>query len=320
MNNCPVCEDKKRKIFKGKASLIYNSVFDLVECGCCGLIYFNPLPSLNQLNEFYSAQYFNFEKEREEGKGMVFAKRLKKIKDTGKFLDVGCATGFFLNGIKNNSKWEVYGTEFSEEAVKFAREKLMLNVFKGDLFDAGFPDGYFDYIHINNVLEHVLRPVSLLQECRRIIKQNGTIMLSVPNGFNDSLELIDFYNIKKIPALSGNGHIFFFPAKTLFFIFDKTGFFIKVKKTYSVKKGLRNIGLLLKKKDWEEGLLPKEMAGITKQKGIIINENTRKHSDFYYTYRYFWGDLKMIPGLHKYGLDFLFTLKPKPFLDKMCHS
>ena len=37
-------------------------------------------------------------------------------------------------------------------AVRFAREELKLNVFEGDLTETDFPDSYFDFVHINNVL------------------------------------------------------------------------------------------------------------------------------------------------------------------------
>ena len=137
------------------------SDFDLVECSSCGVICFDPLPTPEQLSTFYSASYYNFEKDREEGKGMAFAHRLRRWKESGEFLDVGCATGFFINGIKKHSNWNVHGTDFSKSAVKFADENLGLDVRCGDLSDAGYHDASLDYVHVNNVLEDVLYPVLL---------------------------------------------------------------------------------------------------------------------------------------------------------------
>lgn len=309
---CPVCADNSEKTFKCKATLIYNSIFDLIECPECQAIFFNPLPTIAQLNKFYAGSYYNFNKSHEEGKGMFFAKHyLKKIKPSGNFLDVGCATGFFINGIKKHSNWDVYGTDFSADAVKFAKDKLNLNVRSGDLINAGFLHDFFDYIHVNNVIEHVLDPLSLFKECRRIIKSDGILMLSVPNGFNDSLPLIDFYNSEKVPARSKDGHIFFFSDRTLAEILKETGFEIKKKKFYSIKRGLRNIGLLPKKKDWKTGYFPLKSEEIESCPGIINPDEKRKHSDFYYYCHFLLGNLKMLPGFHKSGLDFLLILKPK---------
>lgn len=311
MSECPICTSASQKRFLGKVNLIYGTEFDLVECPDCGVIRFHPLPTPAQLAVFYSAPYYDFDRSREEGKGMAFAKRPRGWKQAGKFLDVGCATGFFINGIQNHSQWEVYGTDFGESAVRFARSKLGLDVRQGDLADALFPDAYFDYVHVNNVLEHVLDPVSLLRECRRVVKPDGILFLSVPNGFNDSLDLIDFHKMENKPARSKNGHIFFFPARTLISLIERSGFEIEKKKTYSLKRGFRSIGYLPRKKDWKRDHFPKESPETQVGTEITIPDKPKKHSDIYYKYRFIQGNLQMVPGLYKFGLDFLFILRPR---------
>lgn len=311
MNSCLICGDSASKRFLSKVNLIVGTEYDLVECLHCGVIYFNPMPTVSELGAFYSGPYYDFDKSREEGKGMAFARRLIRWKQTGKFLDVGCATGFFINGIRKHSNWEVYGTDFGESAVRFAHEKLGLNVVQGDLADAAFPDAFFDYVHVNNVLEHVLNPVSLLKECRRIIKPDGIFFLSVPNGFNDSLDLIDFWKEENKPARTKNGHIFFFPARTLLMLFGQIGFEVETKKTYSLKRGFRSIGYLRRKSDWKKDYFPRESLEKGTNTEVTMPGQKNKHSDFYYKYRFIQGNLQMIPGLRKFGLDFLFILKPK---------
>jgi 2-polyprenyl-3-methyl-5-hydroxy-6-metoxy-1,4-benzoquinol methylase len=311
MKRCPVCGEDGNGWILSRVNLIYMSDFDLVECSSCGVICFDPLPTPEQLSVFYSASYYNFEKDREEGKGMAFARRLRRWKESGEFLDVGCATGFFINGIKKHSKWNVHGTDFGKSAAKFANEKLGLDVRHGDISDAGFDDASFDYVHVNNVLEHVLNPVSLLKECRRLVKPDGFFYLSVPNGFVDSRDLIDFYNIEKKPARSKNGHIFFFPSRTLMMLLEKVGFAIHKTKTYSLKRGLRSVGYLRRKKDWKKDYFPRESPEIQVSSEIEIPDEPQRHSNFYYKYRFLQGNLQMIPGLHEVGLDFLFIMKPK---------
>jgi 2-polyprenyl-3-methyl-5-hydroxy-6-metoxy-1,4-benzoquinol methylase len=312
VTNCHICGDKNEKKFHCKVNLIYGTVYDLVECMNCGVIYFSPMPTVEQLAAFYSSTYYDMDRHREEGKGMAFAKRLKRWKTTGKFLDVGCATGFFINGIKSHSDWEVFGIDFGESAVRFARNTLHLNVKQGNLTDGHFPEQFFDYVHVNNVLEHVLDPVSLLRECRRIIKPNGIFYLSVPNGYNDSLDLIQFCNSEQQPARSKNGHIFFFRDRTLLRLFDEIGFTVEKKKTYSLKRGMRSIGYLPQKSDWKQDLYPKTMPEQSVSSEVIMPEEKKRHSRFYYNFRFVQGELQKIPGLHKFGLDFLFILRPNP--------
>ncbi len=311
MPPCQICGDSASKRFHCKVNLIFGTEYDLFECLHCGLIFFDPMPTESELTTFYSASYYDFDKSREEGKGMAFARSLMRWKPRGKFLDVGCATGFFINGIRKHSDWDVYGTDFGASAVRFARDQLGLNVVQGDLVEAAFQEAFFDYIHVNNVLEHVPNPISLLRECRKIIKPDGIFFLSVPNGFNDSLDLINFWKEENKPARSKNGHIFFFPARTLLMLFDQIGFEVKTKKTYSIKRGLRSVGHLPRKSDWKKDYYPRESPEKTMDAEVTIPDQKKKHSDFYYKYRFVLGNLQMIPGLHRFGLDYLFILRPK---------
>ncbi len=311
MNICPVCSSNREKSFLSKVTLTYNTEYDLIKCEECEVIYFSPMPDNDVLNLFYSSGYFNFDRWREQGKGMAFAKSLKKWKQKGRLLDIGCATGFFINGVRNNSEWDVYGIEFGKDAVTYAREELGLDVMQGEITDSNYPAEYFDYIHLNNVLEHTTDPLGMLRECRRIIKPEGKFFLSVPNGYNDSLNLINFYKQESKPARSKDGHLFFFSKKTFELLFEITNFKIDLKKTYSVKRGLRNTGLLAQKKNWKELYSPKDKPETIKESNDKLEiPDSKKHSDFYYKYRFIQGNLQMIPGLHDFGLDFMFMLAP----------
>jgi 2-polyprenyl-3-methyl-5-hydroxy-6-metoxy-1,4-benzoquinol methylase len=308
LQSCPICESQDKKSFLSTVTLVFNTEYDLLQCTNCKAIYFHPLPTIEQLSTFYSASYYNFNRWHEEAKGAVYAKRLKRLKRTGRFLDVGCATGFFINGIRQNSEWEVYGVDFGSAAVTFAREELGLSVNEGDLQDAEYPGQFFDYVHINNVLEHVLDPVALMKECRRIIKPDGQLFLSVPNGQNDSRTPIDFYELANLPARSVNGHVFFFPRETLLMMFDRIGFAVEKKKTGSLKRGLRNSRYLPRKKSWKEEYFPERSPRVATTSKIVISP--KKYPEIYYRYRYVQSYFHDIPGLLHFGLDYIFLLRP----------
>jgi 2-polyprenyl-3-methyl-5-hydroxy-6-metoxy-1,4-benzoquinol methylase len=308
MSICPICSGNENKAFLCKVNLIFDSEYDLIECKECKCIYFSPMPSDHDLEIFYSGAYFNFSRWHDEAKGSIYAKKLSKIKDKGNFLDVGCALGFFINGIKRNSNWNVFGVEYGKSAVEYASKNLGLNVKQGELYDINFPNKYFDYIHINNVLEHVRDPGRLLGECKRIIKDDGYLFLSVPNGYNDSRPLIEFYKLKKVPTKSISGHIYFFPKETLLKLFKDFDFEIISKKTGSIKRGMRNIGLLNKKKNWEQSYYPDAVPKDINEDKVVVSE-TKKYSDFYYKYRYIQSKYHDLPGLYNFGLDYIFLLK-----------
>jgi SAM-dependent methyltransferase len=234
---------------------------------------------------------------------------LRKIAPTGRFLDVGCATGFFLQGIRQNSDWEVHGVEFSPEAAAYARSELGLAVMAGDLQEAAYPDGFFDFVHVNNVLEHVLDPAGLLNECRRILRPGGRLFLAVPNGVNDSRPLIDYHRGTGAPAFSPSGHIFFFPARTLLRLFEQLDLEVVSTRTGSIKRGLRNARILPRKRGWQAAhAVPPGAKQAKEGQGITVSEEGKK-PDLYYRYRNFSAELGNLPGLHEFGLDFLFELR-----------
>lgn len=306
MSNCNICNNSDQKIFRSTVSLGFESKYDLVECTNCKAIYFDVMPTDEELSKFYSGSYFNFNRWHDEVKGYFYAKKLNKITSEGNFLDIGSALGYFIHGIRQNSNWNVYGVEFGEDAVKFAQTNLGLDVKQGEIQNAGFPDKFFDYIHINNVLEHVRDPNGFMTECKRIIKDDGYLFLSVPNGYNDSRNLIRFFEEENKPARSKSGHLYFFQKQTYLKLFEETGFKIQKAKTNGIKRGLRNIEVLPKKKNWKNDYYPQTPS---KKKEINIDEE-KKHPDIYYKFRYIQTRLYDIPGLHKFGLDFLFLLRP----------
>ncbi|MFD2517948.1 class I SAM-dependent methyltransferase [Salinimicrobium flavum] len=102
-------------------------------------------------------------------------------------LDVGCATGSagkFL--LQNKIAQKVYGIEYSEDMSKEAAETYE-RVFNGDLNDEGFRLSIVkeipecDYIIFGDVLEHLVEPETVLKELKDILKENGKIIISLPN-------------------------------------------------------------------------------------------------------------------------------------------
>lgn len=54
-----------------------------------------------------------------------------------------------------------------------------------DITDIGFPDGHFDYLICNHVLEHVADDARGMREAARVLKPGGTAIFSVPLSGQD---------------------------------------------------------------------------------------------------------------------------------------
>ena len=87
-------------------------------------------------------------------------------------------------------------------------------------------------------------------------------------------------------------------------LLDRLGFTVLSKKTGSIKRGLRNAGILTRKKNWKEDHRPRLDSQDSTGQEVVIPQEKRK-PDHYYRYRNFSADLGNLPGLHDFGLDFL---------------
>jgi len=102
-------------------------------------------------------------------------------KSGGRLLDIGCASGTFLLGMQAHRGWQVQGVEPSVQIAEYARAVHNLDVFPGTLEEANFPNSAFDCVTMWDVLEHVHDPLSTLREINRVLKDDGILVIRVPN-------------------------------------------------------------------------------------------------------------------------------------------
>ena len=172
--------------------------FKIIFCEDCGFIHVANPPERNALNKFYRDKFYTQDRKRNyitaqsearDWWNTVYKDRLTKLEGllgrTGRILDVGCGPGFFLKFAEEHG-WEVCGLEPSSSAVKFAQDKLKLNVMKLSLesyFEQNASEE-FDVIYSHGVLEHVLDPINFLNRSKDLLTENGLIFSSVANDFN----------------------------------------------------------------------------------------------------------------------------------------
>lgn len=145
----------------------------------------------------------------------------ENIKKGAVVLDIGCATGTFLHycdefGLKT------YGTDISQEWLDVASKVTKAKLKKHNL-DEGlkvYDDKSFDLITMFDVIEHMQSPLSLLEECFRVLKKNGKIVITTPNIDSAGRILIG----KKWHGYSDLTHKYLFTRESLAFTAEKAGF------------------------------------------------------------------------------------------------
>ncbi|MFQ5787497.1 MAG: class I SAM-dependent methyltransferase [Thermodesulfobacteriota bacterium] len=98
-------------------------------------------------------------------------------------LDAGCGTGYGSKILANNAN-KVYAIDYSYDAVNFAKQNyshLKVSHIVMDVNSMGFDNNAFDLIVSFQVIEHMKSLDIYLEELIRILKDDGTIIISTPN-------------------------------------------------------------------------------------------------------------------------------------------
>jgi SAM-dependent methyltransferase len=196
---CPMCAADRPEALITSTDLLHPGTeqFHLVNCGACGHLYQNPRPSVAEIGRYYPDDYMPFlpaiedeprwlkRLERRYGQSMRCAAVHRAVGVPGRILDIGAATGIFLDGMRRLG-WDTVGIEPTASAAHYARERLGLQVQTARLEETNFADASFDAITMWDVLEHVHEPRTVLAEVARLLRPGGLFVLSLPNP--DSLE------------------------------------------------------------------------------------------------------------------------------------
>jgi SAM-dependent methyltransferase len=303
-DKCPVCGFGAGFKYFCKASFLGKEQRHIIECYMCSSSVLWPIPTAAEFSEYYGREYFNFDRDSETGKGYYYAGLLDKIKPEGRFLEIGSALGWFLYGLKQKSRWKVYGLETGKAAAEFSRNVLGIDVKRSQLPGAGYPEGHFDFIRFNNVLEHVPNPQETFAEAARILAPGGTLYVAVPNGSIDRLDYREYERLFNRPAGSRDGHITFFSAKSLKMLAEKNS--LKISGAYftGIKRALRAMGLWPRKKGWHAVHEPRQRAGMQAPK-LPEKMGPFEVPDRYYKYSLYRDLYSRLPGLSRFGSDFI---------------
>ncbi|MBI4520898.1 MAG: methyltransferase domain-containing protein, partial [Gemmatimonadetes bacterium] len=95
-------------------------------------------------------------------------------------LEVGTGEGYLLAALRDEG-FEVHGCEISASAVEVARTRFGLEVFHGELSEAGYERGSMDVVLLYHVLEHTAEPEALLRCVREVLRPGGLAIVEVPN-------------------------------------------------------------------------------------------------------------------------------------------
>lgn len=121
----------------------------------------------------------------------AFARRAKIIFENldldgnEKILEIGCGRGFYLNVLsKACPKFDITGIDLNQDYLSVAKvfvDDNNVKLIKADATKLPFKDKSFDRIIATEILEHIPDEAKAISEMYRVLKPDGTVMITVPN-------------------------------------------------------------------------------------------------------------------------------------------
>ena len=191
---CPICaaRDMRIRLSAYDDRYAFPGIFTICRCRLCRHGYVVPSPAHEDDGRLYTAYYprasYDIVGFRPKAFSRGFGSWLngeacaagKWVPPRVKILDIGCGFGEIL-AYHQARGCDAYGVEVDENVRKVA-ERFRLQVRIGP-FDAGcYAPESFDYVTMQQVIEHLDRPVETLRDVAFLLHGGGYAVLSTPNA------------------------------------------------------------------------------------------------------------------------------------------
>jgi SAM-dependent methyltransferase len=227
---CDLCGSSRSEpiLTRGDLNTDLEGDFTLVKCLDCGLIYLNPRPAISSFGEIYPEDYDQYSHTTNDSPKTRFLPnfgirkriyRINKYKKAGNLCDIGCATGDFLEGLKKDKHWILFGVEPSVKAFEYLQRQGFIS-YNGFFSSISFPNVKFDVITMWNVIEHLQSPLSTLQEIKKSLTTDGLLIFTTPNFDSFDRHIFGKYWVGyELPR-----HFYVFSIQSIKFLLQKAGF------------------------------------------------------------------------------------------------
>ena len=244
---CPVCQCYSNALLKYQIS--QHSIYN---CPKCGFLFLYPQPNRTELHTIYQSEtYFHnihfyngdcsflygysdyiaerFNKQRQFKYIVNNCYRFlhdqsnnQKLKDPT-LLEIGCGPGFFLETAQQLG-FQIRGIEFNQKILSHCSDNVRSAIEWLD-FEKYPPEGNDQYhcIVMLDVIEHFLKPWSVLNSIHRLIRSDGLLVISTMDSSSNMSRLLgkrleDFRRVRE--------HMYFFNRNTIKRMLNNHGFHI----------------------------------------------------------------------------------------------
>lgn len=191
--NCPLCESTDLSPYLTiKDHSISREVFDLLQCSACSFVFTQDVPTPQAIAPYYKGENYISHSDSREGlanklyhiaRNVMLSKKyqlIKKANRTGKHLDYGAGTGYFVKYLKDKGL-SADGVEIDSNARSYATKQHGIQLIAPEALLSGTASELYDTISMWHVLEHIHDLDQLLGKLLSLMTREGTLFVAVPN-------------------------------------------------------------------------------------------------------------------------------------------
>ncbi len=193
-SDCTICGSSSiSKALETKDYSISKEPYEIWECESCGFHFTQNVPDQEHIAPYYQSEDYISHSDTKKGivnnlyhrvRQIMLARKYKIVKKYsrfGKLLDYGAGTGYFPGYVKSQGH-DVEAIEIDPEARAYAQKTFGISVHEpAALVNNTFQDGQFDAITLWHAMEHLYDPKSYLVHFRKLLAENGHLIIAVPN-------------------------------------------------------------------------------------------------------------------------------------------
>ena len=105
---------------------------------------------------------------------------LNRLPELGELVEFGCGTGIYTETIVPKTK-SMFATDLSDSLLAVAKTRIghhpKVTIQKENCMATSFPSATIDSVFMANLIHVIENPSTLLQECYRILRKGGTIVI-----------------------------------------------------------------------------------------------------------------------------------------------
>ncbi|MFZ9661748.1 MAG: class I SAM-dependent methyltransferase [Chitinophagaceae bacterium] len=205
INSCPICDANEIVDWSEVDDFsVSREKFHIYRCLHCTVKFTQNIPSKKDIGAYYQSEQYISHSDSKSGfvnkiyhfvrsftiRQKVTLVKMISQKKSATLLDLGSGTGTFLLAMKDQG-WKVYGMEPDEKAREFSKSKDLQVDDSANLEQLNHSS--FDIITLWHVLEHIHDLHESLEILRTSIKEDGFLIIAVPNYFSFDAQFYDKY-------------------------------------------------------------------------------------------------------------------------------